>query len=204
MEAPLSTKSALLLALAWGEAYGLELMSRVSERTQNGVNLFEGSAYPALRQLERDKLIVPTRRVRSSAGRPRIYYRLTDEGARVATRYRVILRQLTELAIGPDATAALADSEVSHAVAIERERCAKVLEEEARSKLVISDTWQQMTREERAVWRTQSECLVWAAELLRKSSPLLSGSMDIFPVARDKNGRPRGLSGSRKRERVTR
>lgn len=83
-------KTVVLQALTEGEGFGLELMERVKARTGGRTPLSEGSLYPALRELERQGLVesfegetVPERR-----GRPRIYYRLTGEGRRVAQEER--------------------------------------------------------------------------------------------------------------------
>ncbi len=85
------SKTALLQALLTGEGFGLELQQRIEERTNGRTRLSPGTLYPALRELERDGLVesfegetVPER-----GGRPRIYYRLTGEGRRVAYEERV-------------------------------------------------------------------------------------------------------------------
>jgi len=86
MEAPITAKAALLQALIRGEGYGLELIERVKQRTQGKISLGQGSAYPALRELEREGLVksweadpTPER-----GGRPRVYYKLTATGQRAA------------------------------------------------------------------------------------------------------------------------
>ena len=84
--APIETKAALLQALIRGESYGLELIDRVHDLTNGSVLLLQGRVYPALRELESDGMVesfegppIPER-----GGRPRIYYRITAEGRRVA------------------------------------------------------------------------------------------------------------------------
>jgi PadR family transcriptional regulator PadR len=84
--APIETKAALLQALIRGESYGLELIDRVRDLTNGSVLLLQGRVYPSLRELEDDGLVesfegppLPER-----GGRPRIYYRITAEGRRVA------------------------------------------------------------------------------------------------------------------------
>jgi PadR family transcriptional regulator PadR len=86
----ISPKTALLQALISGEGYGLELIQRVKDRTNGELTFPQGTIYPALRDLERDGLVesfegesLPER-----GGRPRIYYRLTGEGRRVAFEER--------------------------------------------------------------------------------------------------------------------
>jgi PadR family transcriptional regulator PadR len=86
MDVPISAKAALLHALISGPGYGLELMDRVRDSTDGKLTLRDGSVYPALRALENEGLVesydgepLPER-----AGRPRRYYRITAEGAKVA------------------------------------------------------------------------------------------------------------------------
>jgi PadR family transcriptional regulator PadR len=93
MEPPLTAKAALLQALVQGEGFGLELIERVKERTNGEIVLHQGSVYPALRSLEREGLVesyegesLPER-----GGRPRRYYQLTAEGARVAIGQKTII-----------------------------------------------------------------------------------------------------------------
>lgn len=83
-------KTALLQALISGEGYGLELIERVKERTGGKVVLGQGSIYPALRALERDGLVESSEGepLPERGGRPRIYYRLTGEGHRIASEER--------------------------------------------------------------------------------------------------------------------
>ena len=93
METLLTAKGAILQALISGPAFGLEVIDRVAQRTGGTVRLHQGSAYPALRTLERDGLIRswegPADEVR--AGRPRRYYELTAEGLRTARGHRAAL-----------------------------------------------------------------------------------------------------------------
>jgi len=93
MDSPLSTKSAILQALIQGEAYGIEIIDRVKERSGGSIRLGQGSVYPALRALERKGFIEahwgeprPER-----GGRPRRYYKLTAKGARAATEERTAI-----------------------------------------------------------------------------------------------------------------
>ena len=71
----------ILRALAGGEAHGLEILDRITARADRSIG---ASIYRVLWRLERDGLIearsadpTPER-----GGRPRKYYRLTDEGRR--------------------------------------------------------------------------------------------------------------------------
>ncbi len=97
MDSPLNAKAALLQVLVSGEGYGLELIDRVAKRTGGKMKLHEGSAYPALRSLEREGLVksyespepIPER-----GGRPRRYYKLTAKGARAVTEQAGIITGL--------------------------------------------------------------------------------------------------------------
>jgi PadR family transcriptional regulator PadR len=93
METPLTAKGAILQALISGPAFGMEVIDRVAARTGGKIRLHQGSAYPALRALERDGLVRSwegsPEEVR--AGRPRRYYELTAEGLRTARGQRDVL-----------------------------------------------------------------------------------------------------------------
>jgi DNA-binding PadR family transcriptional regulator len=91
METPLSAKAALLQALAT-PGYGLELAERIRHQSGDQVQLRSGSIYPALRALERRRLV----RSRADSphgavGRPARYYELTPLGVAVATAQREAL-----------------------------------------------------------------------------------------------------------------
>jgi DNA-binding PadR family transcriptional regulator len=80
----LSARAALLQVLDY-PAHGLELIRRVRERTGGAVSLKQGSVYPALRQLERERLVRSwTGRSAKGGGRPRRYYELTATGVKAA------------------------------------------------------------------------------------------------------------------------
>ena len=67
----------LLAALAGGEAYGYEILQRLSR--YEPLTLGESTVYPLLSRLTREGFL--TVQVRdSSSGPPRRYYRLTPEG----------------------------------------------------------------------------------------------------------------------------
>jgi PadR family transcriptional regulator PadR len=69
----------LLAVIANKPAYGYEMTKRLHERGLSIVG--EGSIYPLLGRLERDRL-VETYRAPSNGGPPRKYYRLSAEGQR--------------------------------------------------------------------------------------------------------------------------
>lgn len=90
MDVPVTAKTALLQALVSGDGYGLELIHRVSERTEGRIKLHQGSVYPALRSLEREGLLesYEGETTAEREGRPRRYYRITAEGLRAAREER--------------------------------------------------------------------------------------------------------------------
>jgi PadR family transcriptional regulator PadR len=71
----------VLQLLSPGEAYGYEIASKLSERTQGALEVTDGTLYPVLYRLERDGF-VDVRRDTPTRGVPRKYYRLTDAGRR--------------------------------------------------------------------------------------------------------------------------
>jgi len=84
VQSPLSARAALLQVLDY-PAHGLELIRRVRERTGGVVSLRQGSVYPALRQLERERLVRSwTGLSAKGGGRPRRYYELTANGVKAA------------------------------------------------------------------------------------------------------------------------
>jgi PadR family transcriptional regulator PadR len=82
----LDTKVALLQALVQGDSYGLELIERVKNTTNNHIRIVQGRVYPALRELEAEGLLesYDGDPLRERGGRPRRYYRITAEGRRAA------------------------------------------------------------------------------------------------------------------------
>jgi PadR family transcriptional regulator len=91
VDTPISAKAALLQVLDT-PGYGLELVERVRRETGGLVNLQLGSVYPALRALERGKLLRTYSGPRAAgAGRPRRYYELTAPGAAARTAQREAL-----------------------------------------------------------------------------------------------------------------
>ena len=91
MQSPLSARAALLQVLDY-PAHGLELIRRVRERTGGAVSLRQGSVYPALRQLERERLVKSwTGNSAKGGGRPRRYYELTANGVKAAMSVKHIV-----------------------------------------------------------------------------------------------------------------
>ncbi|KNY28666.1 PadR family transcriptional regulator [Pseudobacteroides cellulosolvens] len=70
----------VLSSLIDGEKYGYEITKVVQNLTEGAIQLKEGSLYPTLHKLEKDKLIEGYW-VQQDPGKPsRKYYRITDEG----------------------------------------------------------------------------------------------------------------------------
>lgn len=100
MDTPITAKAALLQVLLEGPAHGFALIERVGRRTQGCLVLSEGSAYPALRRLEDDKMILGREEPAESdrGGRPRRIYTVTALGRRVAEDHREQVAALFGLA----------------------------------------------------------------------------------------------------------
>lgn len=90
MDAPVSAKAALLQVLLKEPGHGFALIDRVRERTQGRLVLSEGSAYPALRDLERERMVDGREEAPPAdrGGRPRRVYTITDLGRRFAEDQR--------------------------------------------------------------------------------------------------------------------
>jgi DNA-binding PadR family transcriptional regulator len=96
MQSPLSARAALLQVLDY-PAHGLELIRRVHNRTGGAVSLNQGSVYPALRQLERERLVRGwTGRPAKGGGRPRRYYELRPKGVRAAAAVKQMVAGLVK------------------------------------------------------------------------------------------------------------
>jgi PadR family transcriptional regulator PadR len=77
----------ILEVIAHGPTYGYQITQTVAERSQGYFELKEGSLYPALHRMERQKLLRAS--WSEGDGRRRKYYELTDAGrADLAARKR--------------------------------------------------------------------------------------------------------------------
>lgn len=96
MDSLLSAKAALLAALATGDGYGTDLIERIANVTHGRITLGQGSVYPALAQMEDEGLAVSheSMPLPERGGRPRRYYRLTDQGWRRLDADRKAVRSL--------------------------------------------------------------------------------------------------------------
>ena len=93
MKNPLSARAAILLALS-RPGYGLQIIDRIRDQTGGRVRLRLGSVYPALRDLERQRLVRSWEIPGVKGGRRRRYYELTLKGVAAATVQRKVLGDL--------------------------------------------------------------------------------------------------------------
>jgi DNA-binding PadR family transcriptional regulator len=95
MESPISTRAAILQALAVESCHGSAVISRMQEQTDDKLVLHSGSLYPALVGLENEGLIKKRRVVDSDdskVGRPpTAYYELTRKGREIVHEHRTIV-----------------------------------------------------------------------------------------------------------------
>ena len=64
-----------------GEAYGYEIVTKLTAQTNGALEVTDGTLYPVLYRLERAGFVA-VRWETPERGVPRKYYRLTDAGAR--------------------------------------------------------------------------------------------------------------------------
>lgn len=76
----------ILEVLSEGPNYGYQITQRVTRRSQGYFHLTEGSLYPALHRLERQRLLSSS--WSEIEGRRRKYYRLTPAGQRALAARR--------------------------------------------------------------------------------------------------------------------
>jgi DNA-binding PadR family transcriptional regulator len=105
VEVRLNGRTALLQTLLEGPGYGLELIGRVRTRSAGRIRLRQGVVYPALAELERDRLVRGWSVPLASGGRPRRYYELTPAGFLAAQSEREALSGLLRQAPRAAATA---------------------------------------------------------------------------------------------------
>ena len=81
----------ILEVIVQGPSYGYEIAQTVASRSEGTFSMKEGSLYPALHKLERQKYLKAVWRM--ADGRRRKYYELTDAGrAELSTRKQSWLR----------------------------------------------------------------------------------------------------------------
>ncbi len=90
----------VLHLLSRGEAYGYEIATTLTERTDGALEVTDGTLYPVLYRLERAGL-VEVRWETPNRGVPRKYYRLTKSGhedlARLASEWTSFADAMTKL-----------------------------------------------------------------------------------------------------------
>lgn len=74
-----STTLLVLALLKNGEKYGYEMIMELARRSDNTFQLKEGTLYPILHKLEKDRMVDAFER-ETDSGRMRRYYRLTRKG----------------------------------------------------------------------------------------------------------------------------
>ena len=74
-----STTLLVLSLLANGEMYGYEIITTLAERSDKTFELKEGTLYPLLHNLERERCVESFEK-QSPQGRTRKYYRITKKG----------------------------------------------------------------------------------------------------------------------------
>ncbi len=90
----------VLHLLAAGEAYGYEIVSKLTAETNGALEVTDGTLYPVLYRLERDGSVT-VRWETPERGVPRKYYRLTDGGrdelARLTHEWTTFAKAMTRL-----------------------------------------------------------------------------------------------------------
>lgn len=74
-----STPLLILALLKDGDKYGYEMVAELARRSDNTFELKEGTLYPLLHTLEKNKLVTAYTK-ETPGGRERKYYHLTKEG----------------------------------------------------------------------------------------------------------------------------
>lgn len=74
-----STPMLILALLKDGDKYGYEMVTELAKRSDNTFQLKEGTLYPLLHTLEKNRWVKSYTKI-SDSGRERKYYRLTSEG----------------------------------------------------------------------------------------------------------------------------
>jgi PadR family transcriptional regulator PadR len=76
-----STRPIILAILSRGEDYGYNIIQRVKNISGGGFEWSDGMLYPVLQRMEMDRLII-SEWISVDGGRPRHYYRITNDGRR--------------------------------------------------------------------------------------------------------------------------
>ena len=76
-----STAMLVLALLKGGEMYGYQIIEELARRSENVFQFKEGTLYPVLHGLEKDRLL-SAREAETPSGRVRRYYAITEKGLR--------------------------------------------------------------------------------------------------------------------------
>lgn len=105
---PLTCEAAILQVLTRGDAYGLEIIERLSpdgvDTTLSSI-FSQGTVYPCLRKMERQGLLESWEEhvaAKERGGRPRKYYRLTAKGLAKAEANAAAISALYGLQLTPE------------------------------------------------------------------------------------------------------
>ena len=77
-----STAMLVLALLKQGEMYGYQIIEELDRRSEHVFQMKEGTLYPVLHGLEKDRLVTAREAV-TEQGRTRRYYAVTERGLRV-------------------------------------------------------------------------------------------------------------------------
>ncbi len=95
-----SLELAILHLLSSGEAYGYEIVSKLTARTNGALEITDGTLYPVLYRLERAGFVT-VRWETPGRGVPRKYYDLTEPGraelARLTREWTTFAKAMTDL-----------------------------------------------------------------------------------------------------------
>lgn len=87
---------AILATLEHDERYGLEILDEVQRQTGGALTFKEGSLYPALHRLVKQRWVTTRWQESSAGGSPRKYYALTEDGRAALARKRDEWRQVRD------------------------------------------------------------------------------------------------------------
>jgi PadR family transcriptional regulator PadR len=90
VDSPISTKAAILAALARDSCYGSDIMDRMKSQTDGALMLHSGSVYPALVALEKEGLIKARPDLNRGSSRA-CFYELTKKGREAAQGHQSIV-----------------------------------------------------------------------------------------------------------------
>jgi PadR family transcriptional regulator PadR len=84
----------ILEALEHEPRHGYLIAQRIKQRSRGILDFKEGTLYPALHKLETEGLVESYEGVEK--GRPRRYYRISDQGRKVLAKDRAAWRELSQ------------------------------------------------------------------------------------------------------------